>query len=71
MRVTATRTVYVTTESGEKLLNKGESADVDGRTYSNKHPFILAGYLVAEQAPEKPKRQPKAEQAQDDPQPKE
>lgn len=50
MKVTATRTVYVAAESGEKLLNKGESADVDGRTYSNKHPFIRAGYLVPDKA---------------------
>ena len=55
MKVTATRSVYVTTDKGEELLSKNQSCEVDGRKYNDDHMFIKAGYLIAEQD-EKPKR---------------
>lgn len=66
MRVTATRPVYVETHDGKTLLKQGESAEVDGRTYSDSHMFVSAGYLVAESREEKPKRgrKPKDEQTE-------
>lgn len=60
MKVKATRPTYVESRDGKVLLKKGESADVDGRTYGSDHRFIVAGYLVAESKPE-PKRKPKPE----------
>jgi len=64
MKVTATRTVYVETASGQTLLANGESAEVDGRQYRS-HPFVAAGYLVVEEEP-KPSRKVKTEPARDE-----
>jgi hypothetical protein len=63
MKVTATRATWVDTDKGEALLQKGESAEVDGRTYGDSHLFVKAGYLVAEKKDSKPKqeRKPKYE----------
>ena len=69
MKVTATRPTYVETAEGKRLLKKGESADVDGRRYRG-HPFVSAGYLVAEEEPKaKPGRKAKAEPAQHESEP--
>ena len=65
MKVTATRPVYVHTDTGETLLEKGESAEVDGRRYRG-HAFIDAGYLVAEEEP-KPSRKPRKSEPTEEP----
>jgi len=65
MKVTATRPVYVHTDTGETLLEKGESAEVDGRRYRN-HPFVAAGYLVVEEEP-KPSRKPRQPEPPEEP----
>lgn len=59
MKVTATRPVYIYTSGGKELLQKGESADVDGRRYRGSS-FVNAGYLVVEDE-DKPKRKAKVE----------
>ena len=59
MKVTATRPCYVYTDTGKTLLEKGESAEVDGRRYRNSS-FVKGGYLIVEEEP-KPKRKAKAE----------
>lgn len=62
MKVTATRPVWIESDGKKVLLNKGDSAEVDGRTYGDSHVFIAGGYLVAEKSVEAPKRRRKQEQ---------
>lgn len=55
MKVKATRPVWL----GKTYLAKGESAEVDGRSYGDDHPMVKEGWLVAEKS--EPKRKPRPE----------
>lgn len=46
MQVRVNHTLYVENKNERIMLEKGDTADVDGRTYHDGHMFIKSGYLV-------------------------
>lgn len=64
MKVTANYPTYVEVDGQQRLIEAGETVDVDGRKYSAEHLDIKHGNLTAEQD-EKPKRGRKQEPKQD------
>jgi len=55
MKVTANYPTYVEVDGEQRLVEVGETVEVDGRKYSNEHPDIKYGSLTAEED-DKPKR---------------